>query len=139
MTEFASPPLPTKTRTFARELQGESTEAEQRLWCHLRAARLNGFKFRRQHPFSPDILDFHSLSAKLSIELDGAQHSIAVDAARTHFLKRNGIEILRFWDNDVQTKTSAVPEQILASMQTRALSPDHSPDGRGKTIASSPQ
>jgi hypothetical protein len=35
------------------------TDAELRLWYTLRRHGLNGYKFRRQHPVGPYILDFY--------------------------------------------------------------------------------
>src|ERR1043166_10155435 len=59
----------------ARQLRKRSTEAEKRLWRHLRSRRLAAFKFRRQHPIGDRILDFFCAEAKLAIELDGSGHA----------------------------------------------------------------
>ncbi|OIR07997.1 hypothetical protein GALL_98600 [mine drainage metagenome] len=42
----------------ARRLRQEMTEAERRLWSVLRGRQLGGWKFRRQHPLGPYVLDF---------------------------------------------------------------------------------
>jgi len=60
---------------FARTLRKNPTDAEAHLWNHLRARRLNGYKFRRQRPFGPYVLDFVCLDARVAIELDGSQHA----------------------------------------------------------------
>jgi primosomal protein N' (replication factor Y) len=52
------------------------TDAEQRLWSLLRREQIGGYKFRRQHPIGPYILDFACLEAHLVIEVDGGQHAI---------------------------------------------------------------
>ena len=52
----------------ARELRQNANVAEQRLWSILRAKRLGGFKFRRQHALGQYIADFICLSARLVIE-----------------------------------------------------------------------
>lgn len=80
----------------------------------------------------PYVLDFYCESAKLAVELDGSQHCDFVDAQRTRFLITRGIEVLRFWDNDVLNDTQAVLTAILASIQARTLTPNPSPDGRGE-------
>jgi len=67
------------------------TDAEQKLWCRLRGGRLNGLKFRRQHPVPPYIVDFYCMEAKLVVELDGSQHDADVDAARTAALEGGGL------------------------------------------------
>jgi very-short-patch-repair endonuclease len=59
---------------FARKLRRDLTEAERRLWGHLRRRQLDGFKFRRQHPFGIYVCDFICLEARLIVELDGSQH-----------------------------------------------------------------
>jgi very-short-patch-repair endonuclease len=43
---------------FARKLRKEATEAEIRLWSKLRRKQLDGFRFRRQQPIGPYIVDF---------------------------------------------------------------------------------
>ncbi|MGH8127727.1 MAG: endonuclease domain-containing protein [Gammaproteobacteria bacterium] len=93
-------PLPSITKANARRLRKETTDAERRLWYCLRAGRLGGFKFRRQHPHPPYVLDFYCEAAKLVVELDGSQHNETVDAVRTNRLERAGMKVLRFWDND---------------------------------------
>ena len=42
----------------AKILRGKQTEAEQRLWYHLRAHRFLGLKFKRQKPVGRYIVDF---------------------------------------------------------------------------------
>src|SRR5262245_12528005 len=99
---------PTRTLQDARTLRRQMTDAERRLWRHLRGGQLAGLKFRRQHPLPPHIVDFCCLDAKLVMELDGSQHSEEFDAMRTRFLKGNGYKVLRFWNNDVLLQTEAV-------------------------------
>ena len=50
------------------------TNAEARLWLHLRADQIEGVSFRRQHPVGPYVLDFYAPSLKLAVEIDGSQH-----------------------------------------------------------------
>jgi very-short-patch-repair endonuclease len=131
MPERLNPPMPTRTRKFARQLRQSSTDAELRLWHHLRGSRLGGFKFRRQHPIPPYMLDFFCVSTRIAVELDGSQHSVSADLERTRFLERQGIGILRFWDNDVLNKTEAVLEAILQALQDPTLTPTPLPVGEG--------
>src|SRR4051812_41057523 len=83
-----------------RELRRRTTDAEAALWSHLRGRRLAGFKFRRQHPFGPFILDFYCPARRLAIELDGGQdfepHQRVYDSRRSEFLAARGITVLRF-------------------------------------------
>jgi len=125
------PPLPTRTLTTARTLRTTSTDAEHKLWYHLRARRLSGFKFRRQHPVPPYVADFYCDELRLVIELDGSQHSEEIDSTRTHALERQGLFVLRFWDNQVWQDTDAVLEAILTVARDRTLSPTPPPMGEG--------
>jgi very-short-patch-repair endonuclease len=131
MTERVNPPLPSRSLDFARQLRRASTEAEHRIWRLLRGSRLNGFKFRRQYAVPPYVLDFYCHSAKLAVELDGSQHSNQIDLERSRFLERQGIRIIRFWDNDVLSRTEAVLESILTSLRAPTLTPTPLPVGEG--------
>ena len=88
-----------------RELRHNQTEAEKALWAHLRNKQFYGMKFFRQCSIGPYILDFYCPSMKLAVELDGGQHNQCegkeYDAARSEYLKAQGIEVMRFWNNDV--------------------------------------
>lgn len=118
------PPLPTRTLTTAKSLRTTGTDSEQRLWYHLRAKRLAGLKFRRQHPVPPYVVDFYCEELKLVIELDGSQHNELVDQTRTKFLQQQGLTVLRFWDNEVLQQLDAVLEAIVEFARTRTLSPN---------------
>jgi len=58
----------------ARSFRKKATDAEKRLWSHLRNRKLAGLKFRRQHPLGDRTVDFFCADAKLAIELDGSGH-----------------------------------------------------------------
>lgn len=121
-------PLPPHLIAFARELRGSSTDAETLLWRLLRNRNLAGFKFRRQHPAPPYILDFYCPDAHLSIELDGGQHAeqAGYDAQRSAELARQGIRELRFWNNDILLNTESVLNtihQALATPHTSNMKP----------------
>jgi len=102
--------------TYAKNLRSSSTDAERVLWCHIRAKRLDGFKFRRQHPMGKYIVDFICLESKIVIELDGGQHADpgieTYDRERDNWLERAGYRVLRFWDNDVLLNTKGMLEVI---------------------------
>ena len=75
---------------------------------------MQGVAFRRQHPVGPYILDFYCSAAKLAIELDGDQHALQrdYDEARTKFLNRKGIQVLRFWNIDLKENLEGVLDTI---------------------------
>ena len=103
-----------RLRERARQLRGHQTEAEERLWFHLRAHRFMGLKFKRQKPMGRYILDFICYAPKLVIELDGGQHAeqVAADRERDAWLEAQGFRVLRFWNNQVLGETDAVLEAI---------------------------
>jgi len=100
------------------------TNAEQHLWYQLRRKQVCGFRFRRQHPFERFVLDFYCLEVKLAIELDGGQHNEpdikAHDSERSEFLACHGIQVLRFWNNEVFTNIDAVLQHIYDVLVERA-------------------
>ena len=112
-------------------MRREPTDAERKLWYHLRAGRLGNLKFRRQHPVPPYIVDFCCLDRKLIVELDGSQHSPSIDAARTAYLESQGFNVVRFWDNDVLLRTDLVLEAIWNATHAPDPLPNPSPEGRG--------
>ena len=99
---------------LARELRQNPTDAEKRLWQHLRNRQLDGHKFRRQVPLGRYVVDFACLEARLIVEVDGGQHGwrAAADAARTAWLKGNGFRVLRFWNNEVLGNLAGVLDTI---------------------------
>jgi very-short-patch-repair endonuclease len=88
------------TRSRARELRRNMTEAERRLWSAVRYGRIQGFKFRRQQPIGHYIVDFFCPQAKLIIEIDGSHHEDEeqawYDYHRTKFLESKSYLVLRF-------------------------------------------
>jgi methionine--tRNA ligase beta chain len=116
-------PMPESVKTFARKLRQEQPDAESLMWALLRDRRLGGAKFRRQHPFQPYVLDFFCHEANLAIELDGGQHAEAQahDEKRSAFLKSKGIDVLRFWNNELLAETEAVLEKIWWELDARKV------------------
>ena len=88
------------------------------LWRHLRFRQIDGFKFRRQRPIGPYIVDFVCLEKKLIIELDGGQHAEQkqYDARRDSWLTSQGYEVLRFWNHDVLTRIDDVRDAIFRAV-----------------------
>jgi very-short-patch-repair endonuclease len=105
----------------ARRLRATMTDAEAKLWYHLRNRQLLGLKFVRQQPVGPYIADFACREADLIIELDGGQHgepdSIAYDERRTTVLAEHGCDVIRFWNSDVFENIDGVLETIAAKLQ----------------------
>jgi len=102
---------------FAKTLRGNLTEAEKRLWYHLRAHRFRGLKIRRQASIGPYIVDFVSFQHRLVIEVDGGQHGGEEDQRRDAWLNKEGFRILRFWNNDVLKHTDLVLAEISKAIE----------------------
>jgi very-short-patch-repair endonuclease len=99
-----------------RSLRDSLTPAEAVLWKNLQRSQLNGRKFRRQHSVGNYILDFYCPESRLAIELDGQGHFNSItsehDGARTNFLRRLNIRVLRFENRAVFENLGAVLEVI---------------------------
>jgi len=98
----------------ARRLRKTPTDAEKRLWAHLRDKQLEGFRFRRQQPNGPYVVDFFCALGKLVVEIDGGQHTehVARDDARTRWFESRGYRVVRSWNNEVLGNTDSVLERI---------------------------
>ncbi len=99
------------------------TDAERRLWSVLRSRRLLGYKFRRQRPIGPFIVDFACIEHRLVVEADGGQHLESnYDARRTAWLEARGWRVMRFWNNDILANTEGVQEAVLMALKGEAVS-----------------
>ena len=101
-------------QNFSWQLRSRMTPAEQALWETLRGNRLNGLRFRQQHPVGKFVLDFYCSHSKLTVEFDGGVHDAQVeqDAVRTAYLGTYGYRMIRFRNEDVLNDLPAVLEQI---------------------------
>jgi very-short-patch-repair endonuclease len=106
------------TTIQARELRRSMSLPEGLLWQVLRK-RPGGFKFRRQHPLPPYVLDFYCPAAQLVIEVDGAAHNMGDrpqhDARRDAWLQVQGLRVIRFDAADVMNDPNSVVLAILRS------------------------
>jgi very-short-patch-repair endonuclease len=114
---------PKPTKDFARKLRREMSLPEVILWRNLRGDKLEGLRFRRQHPMGAYVLDFYCDAAKLAVEIDGAHHSLgdnpARDAERDAWLAARGIETLRIPAAYVLADPSGPLASILAVARER--------------------
>ena len=109
----------------ARHLRREMTPHERKLWYLF--LRKYPVKIYKQRIVGKFIVDFYCASAKLVIELDGAQHyepqGMAYDAERSAFLMALGLEVLRFSNRDVDRNFHSVCEQIDFAVRKRLQDP----------------
>ena len=108
-----------QTGTFrARRLRADLTGAEHKLWYRLRDRRLGGWKFRRQVPIGPWVVDFRCKEKSVVVEVDGGQHYASQrDRRRDVALARQGYRVLRFWNSDVMSNPEGVLTVILAALE----------------------
>jgi adenine-specific DNA-methyltransferase len=112
---------------IARSLRKHDSRAEKLLWRWLRDRRFSGYKFRREYPFGPYVLDFFCVEARLNIELDGFQHGLpanrAIDPRRDAWLEARGIKVLRFWNSRLRREAQPIRDTIWRVLQERAPHP----------------
>jgi len=119
-------------RHFAKSQRLNATEAEKKLWQHLRQNQLGGFRFRRQCPIDQYIVDFLCPEMRLIVELDGGQHNeSAADKERTRYLMSQGFHVLRFWNHDVLSNTSGVLDMLHERLMSLSLPPHPNPPPQG--------
>jgi very-short-patch-repair endonuclease len=107
---------------LARMLRKQSTDAERLFWSRVRGHRLNGYKFKRQHPIGCYIVDFVCIEVRLVVELDGGQHAKSnADKTRDAQLRNQGYRVLRFWNNDVLSNIDGVVEQLIENLRPSPL------------------
>jgi len=111
-------------------LRRNATKAEKKLWYFLQRGQMQGFSFRRQHPFGRYVVDFYCAPLKLAVEVDGGQHDECPqrlrDRRRLHWLRSKGITVIRFWNNEVLENIEGVWDEIArkaASLSTRPATP----------------
>ncbi|MGI8943171.1 MAG: DUF559 domain-containing protein [Qipengyuania sp.] len=117
----------------AREMRGNPTEPELRLWRNLSNSQLGGYKFRRQQVIGRTIVDFLCPSAKLAVEVDGDTHA---DPEREHrrdaYLRGFGFEVLHITNPDVMGNMDGVLAVILQALEgSDSPHPNPSPEGEG--------
>lgn len=107
----------------AKDLRQKQTKAEEILWKNLRNRKFMNLKFRRQHPFENFILDFYCHEEKLCIEADGGIHNERdvkdYDENRTRILNENGIEVLRFPNDEIINSIEVVLHKIKSHINNK--------------------
>ena len=113
---------PRETVKRARRLRSEMSLPEAVLWRALRP-RPGGFKFRRQHPAGPYLLDFYCAAAALATEVDGFAHDSARaaegDAVRSAFLRSQQVATLRVPARVILNDLEAAVARVVEVCGTR--------------------
>lgn len=107
----------------ARVLRNNASPIEKKLWEVLsRQAKVNGVRFRRQHPVHPYVVDFACLSVHVLVEIDGNSHDMrqAYDAQRDAYLRGQGYDVLRFSNENVKMNVEGVVATILDFVELKS-------------------
>jgi very-short-patch-repair endonuclease len=112
----------------ARQLRRTMTNAERKLWWHLRRLPNENAHFRRQATIGQYYADFACHHHRLVIEVDGSGHAddqqMAADARRTAFLNARGYRVLRFWNNEIFNQIERVMSVIHQALVDAAATRD---------------
>ena len=94
----------------AKALRQDQTPSEKYLWHNLRANRLAGFHFRRQHVIDGFIVDFYCHKVRLVVEIDGPIHQFQqeYDHEREHILRQHDLHLIRFTNEEVMENLEGV-------------------------------
>ena len=103
----------------AKNLRSNMTKEEKHLWYDY----LKNYKvrFSRQKILGKYVADFYCAKANLVIELDGSQHyqekELAYDKARTEYLSKFNIKVVRIPNNEVNKNFDGVCRYIDMTVQ----------------------
>ncbi|TAL28222.1 MAG: DUF559 domain-containing protein [Alphaproteobacteria bacterium] len=103
--------LELRMTTRAQHLRRNTTDAAKVFWHRIRNKQL-GYKFRRHVQIDGYVVDFICFELRLIIELDGGQHTLERDSARTTHLEKRGYCVIRFWNRDVLGNIDGVLESL---------------------------
>jgi very-short-patch-repair endonuclease len=108
-------------REFARALRKSTTYTEAIVWRWLRDRRFGNWKFRRQYPIGPFIVDFYCDALRLAVEIDGESHDFTndYDMRRTRYLAKWGIHVVRISNREVLRESDTAADVIVAAILER--------------------
>ena len=115
----------TKAFENARSNRKTAPETEKLMWEELRGKKINGYKFRRQHPIDTFIADFYCHEKKLVVEINGEYHfqndQPQYDTWRTEILENLGITVIRFSNYEVENEMERVTNLLKKLLQNENL------------------
>jgi very-short-patch-repair endonuclease len=86
---------------------------------------LCGYKFRRQHPLLNYVPDFYCHQLKLVVEIDGEYHQTVeqkkLDKERTVNIEFQGLDVIRFTNDEVLTDINIVLNKIKEFIQLKLI------------------
>ncbi|MBR6186290.1 MAG: endonuclease domain-containing protein [Clostridia bacterium] len=112
-------PYDHRAASLDHRLRKNMKPQERKLWYLF--LRQYPLRFYRQRPIASYIVDFYCASAKLVIEIDGAQHytdeGYKRDWKRSDALEALGLRILRFTNEEIDRHFDSVCETIQNDIQ----------------------
>lgn len=113
--------------SVARKLRKDRNPHEVRLWVRLRNRQLFGFKFHRQFPIGPYVVDFCCRESRVVVEIDGSGHASIrqekKDQERDRYLKKEGYVVVRIWSSELHASMDSVLESIYETLKSSPPSP----------------
>ena len=110
----------------AQSLRKRMTPEELHLWLDF--LKLLPLTVKRQVCVENYILDFYIAKKKIAIEIDGLQHTApenrVADQKRDEALKKLGITVLRYRNEDVKKHFESVCENILQALDSYPVRAD---------------
>jgi very-short-patch-repair endonuclease len=96
-------------------------DTEIRIWSRLRRRQLGGWKFRRQHPIGPYVVDFYCPGAKLVVEFNGLSHDAderreSYDQRRQAWLEGEGYRVVNLAFETEEDEVDALVAAIAATL-----------------------
>ena len=131
---------------LARKFRFNMTPAEKKLWEVLQKKKLNGLRFRRQHPIGRYIADFYCHEKRLIVEVDGSIHQLPermeYDKVRDELLTEMH-NVLHLQNEDVLSNVEYCKRRIIEAAANKLSPPSgdiggRRPGGDQATIKSSP-
>lgn len=105
-------------RSRSRQPRGGEDAARALLWKHLSRIDLDGVKFRRNFMVGKFPVEFCAPWAQLVVELDDGRRRERTPAERERaiFMERAGINVIRFWTEEVTRNIEGVLAVIDAAL-----------------------
>ena len=113
----------------SKTLRRNTTAEERRLWYDF--LKDLPFPVKRQKVLGDYIVDFYCPKYKIAIEIDGSQHyaysNQKKDEIRDSYLRQNGIEVIRFTNNDIRFGFDGVCAELANRFDLYPTEPDSLP------------
>ena len=99
---------------LAKAMRRNMTPAERCFWNAVRANKIEGMHFHRQQVIDGFIADFYCGDQRLVVEIDGGIHETQkdYDNKRETILKKNGLRIIRFSNQEVINDIDLVIQKL---------------------------